>query len=74
MGGVMKPVLGADFKNQQETEWHSDVSLRIGIEIESKKMLWNRLHLMLEYFNGNSPHGQFYERSIEYRLGSHFYF
>jgi hypothetical protein len=75
MGGVMKPVLGADFKNQQETEWHSDVSLRFGIEIESKKMLWNRLHLMLEYFNGNSPHGQFYERSIEYLgLGSHFYF
>ncbi|UCF86754.1 MAG: DUF1207 domain-containing protein [Nitrospiraceae bacterium] len=75
MGGAIKPVFGADIKNQEETDWRSDVSLRLGIEIESKKMLWNRLHLMLEYFNGNSPHGQFYERSIEYLgVGSHFYF
>jgi hypothetical protein len=75
LGGTVKPVGGADFKNRQESDWNIDVSLKLGIEIQSEKMFWNQLHLMLEYFNGYSPHGQFYDRSIEYlSLASHFYF
>jgi hypothetical protein len=74
-GSSLKPLAAADFKNREESDWNIDASLRAGVEIESKQMLWNRLHLLLEYFNGYSPHGQFYERSIEYvGLGMHFYF
>lgn len=72
---TLKPVAGADFQNREESDWNVDISLRSGIEIESEKMFWNRLHLMLEYFYGFSPNGQFYDRRIEYlSLGTHFYF
>ena len=31
--------------------------------------------LLLEYYNGKSPNGQFYENTIEYfGLGLHFFF
>jgi hypothetical protein len=31
--------------------------------------------VLLEYFNGNSPNGQFFDRTIEYfGPGVHFYF
>lgn len=73
--GALKPVAGADFKSRQESGWNTDVSLRAGFQIESIKMDWNTLHIMLEYFNGRSPNGQFYDRSIEYlSLATHFYF
>jgi hypothetical protein len=75
LAGKLKPIAGADFKNREESDWDIDKSLRLGFEVESRKMLWNRLNLLFEYFNGHSPHGQFYERSIQYlSLGSHFYF
>ncbi len=74
-GGKLTPVAGFDFKNRQESDWDVDISVRAGFQVESEKTIWNRIHLMLEYFYGNSPHGQFYERKIEYiSLGSHFYF
>lgn len=69
------PVVGVDFKSREEHNWSTDVSFRAGLQIESEKIVWNRLHLMFEYFNGNSPNGQFYDRSIEYlSLATHFYF
>ncbi len=71
------PVIGADFKSREETSWKTDVSLRSGIQF-NKKLINNReysLQIMLEYFNGYSPNGQFYERQINYLgLGTHFYF
>ncbi len=74
-GGNLTPVGGFDFKNRQESDWDIDISARAGFQVESEKMEWHQLHLMLEYFNGHSPHGQFYERKIEYwSLATHFYF
>ena len=71
------PVIGADIKSRQETSWKTDVSLRSGIQFH-KKLINSReysLQIMLEYFNGYSPNGQFYERQIKYLgLGTHFYF
>lgn len=73
--GVLRPVAGADFQNRQENDWHSEISLRAGLEIESEKTLWNKIHFMLEYYNGNSPNGQFHDNLIEYvGFGTHFYF
>jgi hypothetical protein len=38
-------------------------------------MTRHKVQLMLEYFRGLSPHGQFYDRRIEYLgIGAHFYF
>lgn len=74
-GGTLKPLAGADFKNREESDWDTDVSLRAGFQIESIKMNWNTLYLMLEYFNGHTPNGQFYDRTVEYlSVSTHFYF
>lgn len=73
--GVFRPVAGADFKNREESGWNTDMMLSLGIFIESEKTVWNKLHIMIEYFNGRSPHGQFYERYIEFlSIGTGFYF
>jgi hypothetical protein len=37
-----------------------DVSVRAGIQFESVRVLERNLQLLVEYFNGNSPDGQFY--------------
>ncbi|MBI4847398.1 MAG: DUF1207 domain-containing protein [Nitrospirae bacterium] len=73
--GWFKPVAGIDFKNRQENNWHNETSLRLGVQLESEKTLWNKLQFMLEYYNGNSPNGQFHDNIIEFlALGAHFYF
>ncbi len=75
LGGVVRPVAGADFKNLEENDWDTDVSLRLGIQLESGKVIGHKVQVMLQYFSGHSPVGQFYERSIEYvGVGGHFYF
>ncbi|MBI5663605.1 MAG: DUF1207 domain-containing protein [Nitrospirae bacterium] len=73
--GSLRPIAGIDIKNRQENDWHSGISLAAGVKIESEHTLWNKINFMVEYFNGNSPNGQFHEKNIEYTaFGSHFYF
>jgi Protein of unknown function (DUF1207) len=50
-------------------------SARAGVEFRSAWLAARRLQLVMEYFNGRSPNGQFYDRDIEYfGPGLHFYF
>jgi hypothetical protein len=73
--GLLRPMAAADIKNRQENDWHSEVSLAAGFKLESKDTLWNKINIMLEYYNGNSPNGQFHDNYIEYMaLATHFYF
>jgi hypothetical protein len=75
--GRLRPVFGADFQSKEENSWNTDVTLRGGVELTIRRihMVGHRMQFMLEYFNGHSPHGQFYERQIQYiSLGTHFYF
>jgi len=73
--GLLRPMAGVDIKNRQENDWHSEVSLTAGVKLESEDTLWNKINIMLEYYNGNSPNGQFHESYIEYiALATHFYF
>jgi hypothetical protein len=52
-----------------------DVSVRGGIQLENVRVLERNLQLLVEYFHGNSPDGQFYKRRIDYLgLGAHFHF
>jgi hypothetical protein len=67
-------VAGADFRAMEEADWDADVSLRVGFDFSSKG--WREddrsVRILLEYFNGRSPHGQFYDREIEYvGIGAH---
>jgi hypothetical protein len=71
-GGLVTPIAGLDLQNRQEGHWRTDVSLRAGVEFASPRVLDRRLQLLIEYFNGRSPNGQFYGRLIEYLgLGLH---
>lgn len=74
-GGTVQPLAAADLKNWEENNWRTDVSLRLGLQFERPTTIGQRFQIMLEYFRGNSPNGQFYNRSIQYMgLGAHFYF
>ena len=74
-GNALRPIFAADFQNREENDWDLDLSLRLGVQVEdpgrfSQRMLW-----MLEYYDGRSPNGQFYEDRLKYYgLGVHFYF
>ena len=73
--GRLKPLAGADFKNWEENGWNTDISIRIGVQLQGKKESARKIHFMLEYFNGYSSNGQFYKDPVEYiGLGTHFYF
>lgn len=72
---TIQPVLSADFKLHEEHEWSTDLSVRVGLRFGSSRAVNRKLALMLEYFKGHSPSGQFYQQKIEYiGLGIHYYF
>jgi hypothetical protein len=74
-GGRIRPVAALDVQNHQENGWRADVSARAGIQFESLRVLGRNLQLLVHYFNGYSPNGQFYKQTIEHvGLGVHFHF
>lgn len=68
------PVVAMDVQMHEENDWSPNYSVRAGLQFDRARILGRRLLVMLEYFNGNSPNGQFYRNRIEYLgLGAHFY-
>mgnify|MGYP006359141629 FL=1 len=64
-----------DLKNFQENNWNTDVSARAGVEFDNLQVLGRKLQILLEYFNGNSPSGQFLRNNVEYfDVGAHYHF
>ena len=73
--GSMRPIVAADFKNYQENNWSTDASVRAGVEFGNLQALGRKLQLLIEYFNGNSPSGQFFKNNVEYiGVGAHYHF
>ena len=69
-----RPIAAADIQNREMNDWHADFSLRAGIQLDGILVTRN-LQLLLEYFRGHSPNGQFYREKIDYfGLGMHFHF
>ena len=74
-GKVVRPIAGADVRAREETDWDLDLSVRVGLQFETAKLRGRYLQLMAEYYDGHSPHGQFFERNIQYfGIGLQFYF
>lgn len=74
-GKHFRPVAALDVQTREESDWDLDWSARAGLQFESEKLRDRNLQLMLEYYRGSSPNGQFFERRIEYwAIGLHFYF
>jgi len=71
----IRPIAAVDLRTWEENNWDADASARLGVQLENIQSKNRKVQLMLEYFSGHSPHGQFYHRTIEYAgLGIHFYF
>jgi hypothetical protein len=69
-----RPVAAVDVQNREENDWHTDFSLRVGIQFDGVLATRN-LQFLLEYFRGHSPNGQFYKEKIDYiGVGAHFHF
>ncbi|MGR9117634.1 MAG: DUF1207 domain-containing protein, partial [Gammaproteobacteria bacterium] len=71
----MRPIIAADFKNYDENNWSTDISARAGVEFDNSEVLGRKLQILVEYFNGYTPSGQFYKDKVEYvGLGAHYHF
>jgi Protein of unknown function (DUF1207). len=70
--GIVRPVAAVDIQHTEENEWDTDLSARAGIQFESTLLANRQVQLLLEYYNGRSPNGQFFERNTEYLgIGAH---
>lgn len=72
---AMRPILAVDLKNHQQNDWNVDVSARAGFQFDNHHVFGRKLQFLIEYFNGNSPTGQFYKEKAEYLgIGAHYHF
>lgn len=68
-------VLAVHVEEHQKTDWHVDVSVRVGIEFVNPGKSRRRFQILLEYFRGQDPNGQFFTERIEtLGVGIHLYF
>ncbi|MBC7783374.1 MAG: DUF1207 domain-containing protein [Burkholderiales bacterium] len=75
LGGAMRPIAAIDAQHREETNWELDLSARVGVQVEDPGRFSQRLIFTLEYYDGHSPNGQFFEDAIRfYGFGMHFYF
>ena len=69
-----RPIAAVDVQQREENDWTADISARAGIEIDGV-LLTRKLQILLEYFGGHSPNGQFFKDKVEYiGIGTHFHF
>ncbi|GAB6057646.1 DUF1207 domain-containing protein [Desulfonatronum parangueonense] len=61
----LRPIGSINIRNFKDDEWHMDVSMRAGFQIENTLLLNHRLLFLIEYFFGRSPDGEFYIRDVE---------
>jgi hypothetical protein len=74
-GGYARPVAYLDLHNRQESDWLLDTSVRAGVQFQDPKGFGRRFQFLLEYYNGTSPHGQFYTERIRLLgVGVHVYY
>ena len=65
-GGHLRPIAGVDLQFREESDWELDRSVVAGLQVESTRMGRIKMRMLLEYYGGRSPNGQFYVREVEY--------
>lgn len=72
---AMRPIIAVDFKNHEQNNWNVDISARAGFQFDNHQVFGRKLQFLIEYFNGNSPTGQFNKEKAEYLgIGAHYHF
>jgi hypothetical protein len=59
-------VTALDLQNRQESRWSTETSIRGGFQFERPQSFMRRINLLMEYYKGHSPNGQFFTRKIQY--------
>jgi hypothetical protein len=59
-------VAALDLQNRQENKWSTENSVRGGLQFERPLSFTRKISLLLEYYKGHSPNGQFFNRKVEY--------
>jgi hypothetical protein len=59
-------VTALDLQNREESRWSTEISVRGGLQFERPQSFLRKISLLLEYYKGHSPNGQFFDRKIEY--------
>lgn len=72
----IRPVAGVDFQQLAYQDWNLNLMVRAGVQFEgSGGPRANRLLLLLEYYTGHNPDGQFYTGNTQWwGLGLHWLF
>jgi len=63
---MISPLAAIDIQIDQEGGWVANVAPSIGVQFEGIRSQGRNFQLLVQYFYGRSPNGQFYERRIEY--------
>ena len=72
---AMRPIFAADVKNWQQNNWSSQISVIAGVEFDNTNVWGRKLQILAEYYDGNTPIGQFYQTKVQYAgIGAHFHF
>lgn len=72
---LLYPVAALDIQANEQEGWNPNFSARAGVEFRSEWLDSRKLQWLIEYYNGHSPNGQFFQRNIEYfGTGLHFFF
>ena len=70
----LRPLAGLDVKANQESRWSPDLSLKAGVQLQNSHLTDRELLLLLEWYKGHSPDGQFYKNRVQYvGLGIHIF-
>ena len=74
-GGSFGPVAAVHVEEHEDSDWRPDVSVRAGIQFVDPRRSRRRFQILLEYYRGQDPNGQFFRERIEsVGIGVHFYF
>lgn len=74
-GGRFRPVAYADFQCNERTNWAINRSVLAGVQFENARIGDRQMQLLLEYYAGPSPDGQFYTQKVEwFGIGLRLYF
>lgn len=66
VGWPIRPVAAVDLQLHEEGGWTPNVSPNLGLQFGSSTSSPRNIRLLLQYFNGKSPNGQFYDHHIQY--------
>jgi uncharacterized protein DUF1207 len=75
LDGTVRPVAYADFQCNEMTNWGVQQSMMAGVQFENAEIGDRKVQVLLEYYEGPLPDGQFYtQRGAWYGIGVHLYF